>query len=79
MDGSHAAGLAYVPYDGYVAELHRGERVLTASEAREYIERSMPTSFDPPRSGNVDAVTYMANALGSLGEAMAERKVPAET
>ncbi len=76
VDGSHAAGLAYVPYDGYVAELHRGERVLTASEAREYIERSMPTSFDPPRSGNVDAATYMANALGSLGEAMAELQSP---
>jgi len=30
--GSHAAGLAYVPYDGYIAELHRGERVLTAQD-----------------------------------------------
>ena len=30
---SHAGGLPYVPYDGYVAELHRGEQVLTASEA----------------------------------------------
>lgn len=35
-DGSHAGGLAYVPFDGYIAELHKGERVLTASEAREY-------------------------------------------
>lgn len=32
-NGSHANGLAYVPFDGYVAELHRGEAVLTASEA----------------------------------------------
>jgi len=32
--GSHAGGLAYVPYDGYIAELHRGERVLTAAENR---------------------------------------------
>lgn len=31
-DGSHAGGLSYVPYDGYVAELHRGEAVLTAAE-----------------------------------------------
>ncbi len=31
---SHAGGLPYVPYDGYVAELHRGERVLTADEAK---------------------------------------------
>ncbi len=31
-DGSHANGLDYVPFDGYIAELHRGERVLTAKE-----------------------------------------------
>lgn len=36
IDGSHATGLSYVPYDGYVAELHKGERVLTANEARGY-------------------------------------------
>lgn len=35
-NGSHAGGLPYVPFDGYVAELHKGERVLTASEARQY-------------------------------------------
>ena len=34
-NGSHAGGLAYVPFDGYIAELHKGERVLTASEASE--------------------------------------------
>jgi hypothetical protein len=36
VDGSHASGLAYVPFDGYIAELHRGERVLTAKEATRY-------------------------------------------
>ena len=30
---THAGGLSYVPFDGYLAELHRGERVLTAGEA----------------------------------------------
>jgi ABC-type transporter Mla subunit MlaD len=34
INGSHATGLDYVPFDGYVAELHRGERVQTAAEAR---------------------------------------------
>lgn len=34
IDGSHAQGLDNVPYDGYVAELHKGERVQTAMEAR---------------------------------------------
>ena len=36
MDGSHADGLPYVPFDGYRAELHKGERVLTKSEAEQY-------------------------------------------
>lgn len=36
LDGSHAGGLSYVPWDGYVAELHRGERVLTAAENKQY-------------------------------------------
>lgn len=35
-DGSHANGLDYVPFDGYIAELHKGEQVLTAKEASEY-------------------------------------------
>lgn len=33
---NHADGLTYVPYNGYPARLHEGERVLTASEARGY-------------------------------------------
>lgn len=33
-DGSHASGLDYVPFDGYIAELHRGEMVVPAAEAR---------------------------------------------
>ncbi|MFM1538792.1 phage tail tape measure protein [Helcococcus bovis] len=34
--GFHASGLEYVPFDGYKAHLHRGERVLTAKENKEY-------------------------------------------
>ncbi|HEY0915654.1 MAG TPA: hypothetical protein VGE22_12355 [Solimonas sp.] len=34
LNGSHASGLDYVPFDGYRAELHRGERVQTAAQAR---------------------------------------------
>jgi hypothetical protein len=34
--GSHANGLPWVPYDGYLSVLHRGERVMTASENRNY-------------------------------------------
>jgi TP901 family phage tail tape measure protein len=34
-DGSHASGLNYVPFDGYIAELHRGEMVVPASLAND--------------------------------------------
>lgn len=43
----HADGLDWVPYDNYLAYLHKGEAVLTASEARTW--RSGGSS-----SGNVD-------------------------
>lgn len=35
-DGGRAGGLDYVPYNNYVANLHRGEMVLTAKEAENY-------------------------------------------
>lgn len=38
VDGSHASGLPFVPYDGYVAELHRGETVLNADSASGLLE-----------------------------------------
>lgn len=34
----HKLGLDYVPKDNYVARLHKGERVLTAEENKEYTE-----------------------------------------
>lgn len=33
LNGSHRAGLSYVPYDGYIAELHKGEQVVPAQAA----------------------------------------------
>lgn len=35
-DGSHAIGMPYVPYDNYIAQLHEGERILTAAENEAY-------------------------------------------
>ena len=32
----HANGLPFVPYDGYIAMLHRGERVMPARENKNY-------------------------------------------
>lgn len=34
--GGHANGLPFVPHDGYLAILHRGERVMTARENKSY-------------------------------------------
>lgn len=36
INGSHETGLDYVPWDGYIAQLHKGERVLTAPQASSY-------------------------------------------
>ena len=34
--GSFASGLDYVPFDGYIAQLQKGESVLTANQARKW-------------------------------------------
>jgi hypothetical protein len=59
VNGSHASGLYRVPFDGYIAELHAGERVLTASEAR---------SLDAAGQGmlSVDLSRYQSNSSDSL-------------
>ncbi len=52
IDGQHATGLDFVPFDGYRAVLHRGERVQTASEARgdDSAMRRMATAIESLRS-----------------------------
>ena len=37
-DGSHASGLPIVPYDGYVATLHRGETIMSASSVNQIVD-----------------------------------------
>ena len=38
--GSFANGLPFVPFDGYIAELHKGERVVPASQNKTYTANS---------------------------------------
>ena len=45
LANSHATGISYVPYDNYPAILHQGERVLTASENRNY-SKGTPINFN---------------------------------
>lgn len=75
IDGSHANGLRYVPYDGYLAELHRGEQVLTAQEAdayrsgqtgRKIFNMNIYTTSVSP--AELEMIVEYAN--GKLGEAM---------
>lgn len=39
VSGSHAAGLPFVPYDGYVAELHRGEAVVNSTDVTSLLNK----------------------------------------
>jgi hypothetical protein len=49
---SRANGLSYVPYDGYYALLHEGERVLTAEENK---------SYNNGATGNTSGITIIQN------------------
>ena len=70
LDGSHAGGLDYVPWDGYVAQLHQGERVLTAQQARtmDALLSGVPTQPVGVTASDLQSVTASAvNALGTIG------------
>lgn len=58
-NGSHASGLDYVPFDGYRATLHQGERVLTQEENKYYNNgyRSGGNTFNFYSPEAIDAVT----------------------
>lgn len=53
--GGHANGLPWVPNDGYLAILHRGERVLTASQNRNYTANSNLYIENMHMGGGMDA------------------------
>lgn len=78
VDGSHAMGLSYVPWDGYIAQLHQGERVLTAQQARALDTISAGVIRQPSVVTAEDLRTTTAsaiNALGTLGASSGGRYV----
>ena len=67
IDGSAASGLDYVPFDGYIAELHKGEMVLTADEAERMRSAvsSAASDFSGLAAGMVNGIqTAMTGAGG---------------
>lgn len=64
VNGSHRLGLNYVPFDGYIAELHKGERVLTAEQARR----------QDSGSGNITVVQNIYSQAKSAAELMREAR-----
>ena len=73
---SHAAGLERVPYDGYAALLHEGERVLTAREARQADQGGgaqvtiTGNTFEVRQESDIDAIAealYRRLRLAQMG------------
>ncbi|MFX3631849.1 MAG: phage tail tape measure protein [Candidatus Pristimantibacillus sp.] len=52
VDGSHARGISNIPFNGYRAELHKGETVLPRTEAE--LIRSMATNSRQDARGSGD-------------------------
>ena len=59
----HATGLDYVPYDNYLAYLHRGEAVLTASEAAAWRTGKESVSGSGTDSGGNTTVNQYISAV----------------
>lgn len=58
IDGSHADGLDFVPRDNYIANLHKGEAVLTSSQAAMWRSGAM--------GGDVGRLEAAINSLGVM-------------
>lgn len=64
INGSFRTGLDYVPFDGFIAELHKGERVLTAEQARK----------QDSGAGNITVVQNIYSQAKSAAELMREAR-----
>ena len=70
VDGSHKTGLDYVPYDDYIAVLHKGEMVLPADDAADYRSGSRtgvaPTTVNLyPQTVDEATIDYIYNRFSA--------------
>lgn len=65
----HAAGNWFVPYNDYPALLHRGEAVLTASQARQFRENAS--------GANIDISALTSAIVGAVQEGLRDAQVNA--
>ena len=85
IQGSHATGLSYVPMDGYVAELHRGEMVIPNNVASWMRNAGVPTPSVamPPTSKSAANDDLLTNEIVMLRKELEQmrndNKVHAET
>ena len=64
VDGSHKKGLKNVPKDGYIAELHKGEGVLTAKENKKYRESNKDVPMARATTVNNNSVSATTASTG---------------
>ena len=65
IDGSHANGLPFVPFDGYIAALHKGERIVPAAQNKTMTNNSNLYVEHMHMTGSAD--------VNGLASAIAER------
>lgn len=78
ISGSHALGLRYVPYDGYLAELHEGEAVLTEAQATNWRNGSLDATTDASWAPNDKSNTLTPNEATVVNNYYTEVSTPEE-
>ena len=74
INGSHAGGLDFVPFDNYIAALHKGEMVLTSYEADLYRKGHEEKSVR-----HVSVIQHIYSEAKTAADLMQEAKYQAET
>lgn len=67
----HANGLSFVPYDGYLAVLHQGERIMTAAANRQYTANSYLNVGTMNMNSGLDAESLVSQLNAQSRQTMA--------